>query len=96
MAANPPSNPEPCVIDSNEQNLGIETGKIADLSNESAALLPGKQDVDAKRTGTLDNAELLRQEQAAAKVQAAFRGYLVIFFCIKLYSLMENHLFRIL
>lgn len=50
------------------------------------AFLPGKQGADTEgdeRLISANNREILQQEQAATKAQAAFRGYMVISFGVK-------------
>ena len=68
----------PNVIDKNEvlesENREASGGRI--LSGEPEADIQGCQ-----QPNTLNNPDRTRQEQAAIKAQAAFRGFLVNFYC---------------
>lgn len=105
LGANLPliSDPEPFITGRSEQSRGIENGTTANLSHDAAMLLPGNQDTDTKETpdlGSQSNVQIVRQEQAAVKVQAALRGYLArrAFWALKgiirLQALIRGHLVR--
>lgn len=68
------------LVGRNEGKLEKENKEAANSSHDKEDILPGKQETDALGS-TPQNApydpEKIRQEQAATKAQAAFRGYLV-------------------
>lgn len=77
--------PTPQTTDKGRDQTEIERG-VANLPSSEVTLLSGVQGADGQGTIVLNSAdsdELNRQQQAATKVQAAFRGYLVIFYGIE-------------
>lgn len=59
-----------------------EIGVTANLPHDAVVSMPAKQGAHTEGTMGLDSAgsaEITRQEQAATKAQAAFKGYLVTF-----------------
>ena len=59
-----------------------EIGVTANLPHDAVVSMPAKQGAHTEGTMDLDSAgsaEITRQEQAATKAQAAFKGYLVTF-----------------
>lgn len=88
LDVNPPliSAPVFHTTDRSGENSGLEKGTTGNLPHDAGASLPQSQAADTKGTmglGSPNNAEMHREEQAATKVQAALRGYLVIFSCVK-------------
>lgn len=70
-----------------DENTELERGISANLSCD-AVLLPGIQGTDTEGVMVLNsanNSEIIRQEQAATKAQAAVRGYLVICLCPRMH-----------
>lgn len=68
----------PNIIDKNEI-LGFENREAS-----GGGILSGEQDADiqgCRQLNALNDPERIRLEQAATKSQAAFRGYLVNFYC---------------
>lgn len=65
----------------------IDKNEMLELENREASggrILSGDQDADiqaCRQLNTLNDPERTRQEQAATKAQAAFRGFLVNFYC---------------
>ncbi|XP_043704674.1 protein IQ-DOMAIN 31-like isoform X4 [Telopea speciosissima] len=79
-AVDPPliSHVTPGTTDGNGGNSTLEKGVPSNLQCD-AEVLPGNQDPDSHRTAgpeAANDPERVRQEQAATKAQAAFRGYL--------------------
>ena len=73
LAVDPP-------VATNEKKWG-ENREAANLSLEKGMVLHGNRDADTQETPQPDamkDPERIRQEQAATKAQAAFKGYLVI------------------
>lgn len=70
----------PHATDNGEENLGLVKGTASILPQDPGLPSPVNPTTGF---GLTNNADSTRQEQAAAIVQAAFRGYLVIFACIK-------------
>lgn len=73
------SNPLPVVTERNGHNLANGNQAVAKPSEELSTLVSGSQDGNVTSVGltSVDNSGTLNQEQAAAKVQAAVRGFLV-------------------
>lgn len=72
------------VTDRGRNNVEFEKGTTAGAPCDGADFLTANQGVDTQSTldlNSIDTAELRRQEEAATKAQAAFRGYLVICSC---------------
>lgn len=68
-------------IDRGEEKTELDKGTTTGLPGDSVVLSSVAQGVDSQLTlGTVsvDDAELQRQDKAATKAQAVFRGYLVI------------------
>lgn len=68
-------------FDSGDQ-AGLEKGTSTDFACETTSLSSATHDIDPHANGAIstDDAELKRQEHAATIAQAAFRGYLVLFY----------------
>ncbi|CAM8909829.1 unnamed protein product [Rhodiola kirilowii] len=96
------SNPVPVVIERNGHNLASGNQTFVKPPEESSSLLSGTQDGSVKSAGvtSICNSDILKQEKAAAKVQAALRGYLArrAFWALKgiirLQALIRGHLVR--
>lgn len=76
------SHPTPVITVLSDRQLELESQVTANLPHNGGTLLPGNQEADLQGSTTqvsLSDAEKIRQEKAATLVQAAFRGYLVIF-----------------
>lgn len=89
FASVPPvaSYPDPITVDRNERNLEFESKEAESASHDGGILLAASQDTEAQGSTPPEvpcDPEQIRKEQAATKAQAAFRGYLVIFY-LKLY-----------
>lgn len=72
----------PKTTHSNERKLELENKEAVDGSESGAMSLPGSQVADSQNftpEDAPDDPGRIRQEEAATKAQAAFRGYLVIF-----------------
>lgn len=81
MAANPSVISDVVLHTSDRIEENSERKVISSLSQDVVVLLPEKQAVVIEGTTGLAPADIMeftRQEQAATKAQAAFRGYLVI------------------
>lgn len=101
------SNLPPQTTYRSDENTELERGISASLSFDAVSL-PANQGADTEGVVVLNsanNAELIRQDQAATKAQAAVRGYLVICFCLHiracacvihnvLHFILENSLLR--
>lgn len=99
LALDPPvvSVPAPHTTDRSVGNSVLERATTDNLPHDVVLLSPGSQDVDTKANvelGLPNNTDIIRLEQAATKAQAAFRGYLVIFSCIKYWKLHGLSLLR--
>lgn len=95
FAVNPPVVLDPALQTTNTSgdNMEFENG-VENLPSSKVTLLPGTQGGDGHGATILNSAdsdELNRQQQAATKAQAAFRGYLVIF-CVIKYCTYDNQL----
>lgn len=60
-----------------EQSLELEKGDNHDIGQNAVPLLSGVDNVGFEGLN-MSAAEIIRQEKAASKVQATFRGYLVM------------------
>ncbi|XP_048139416.1 protein IQ-DOMAIN 31-like isoform X2 [Rhodamnia argentea] len=82
-----------------EQSLELEKGDIHDVGQNAVPLLAGLDNVSFEGLN-MSAAEIIRQEKAASKVQATFRGYLarrafrVLKGIIRLQALIRGHLVR--
>lgn len=86
LAVNPSVIPNVALHTSNRVEENSEKGSSANLPHDAVVSLPGKQGAHTEGTMGLDSpgsAEVIRHEQAATKAQAAFRGYLVMLYCMK-------------
>lgn len=76
-------------VDRGAENIESIKGVPGDAC-DPATSIPAKQGVALLETTVLspaDDEERVRQEEAATKAQAAFRGYLVIINCLVLFRL---------
>jgi hypothetical protein len=86
LAVNPSVISNVALHTSNRIEENSEKGLSANLPHDAVVSFPGKQGAHTKGTMGLDSpgsAEVTRHEQAATKAQAAFRGYLVMLYCMK-------------
>jgi hypothetical protein len=86
LAANPSVISDVALHTSNRIEENSEKGVTVNLAHDAVVSIPGKQGACTEGTTGLDSAdsaEIAKQEQAATKAQAAFRGYLVSFSCMK-------------
>jgi hypothetical protein len=76
---------EPVLVSAHNNETVREVAKGDNSNVQGEVAVPDvNQDLEKQVTVGSDasnDAERLREEQAAVKAQAAFRGYLVIFFC---------------
>uniref|UniRef100_A0A7N0RES5 DUF4005 domain-containing protein n=1 Tax=Kalanchoe fedtschenkoi TaxID=63787 RepID=A0A7N0RES5_KALFE len=104
VATNDPviSDPQPVVVHRNGENFESGNQTAAKPSDDSSTLLSESQYGGVISTGltSADNSEIMKQDQAAAKVQAALRGFLArrAFWALKgiirLQALIRGHLVR--
>ncbi|KAL9685316.1 hypothetical protein QQ045_022764 [Rhodiola kirilowii] len=104
VATNDPviSDPQPVVVERNRHNLASGNLTIAKPPEERSTLLPVSLDGDviSLEMTSDDKSDVLKQEKAAAKVQAALRGFLArrAFWALKgiirLQALTRGHLVR--
>lgn len=74
------SHPTPNTIDTNEGVPKITNNEAANVLHERSISIPGNQDAEVQGSTCQDapsDPERIREEEAATKAQAAFRGYLV-------------------
>uniref|UniRef100_A0A7N0V267 DUF4005 domain-containing protein n=1 Tax=Kalanchoe fedtschenkoi TaxID=63787 RepID=A0A7N0V267_KALFE len=96
------SDPQPVAVYRNGVNLESGDQTVTKPVDESTSLLSGSQDGGVKSTEltSVDHSYTLQQQQAAAKVQAALRGFLArrAFWALKgiirLQALIRGHLVR--
>lgn len=83
LAASPPVVLDPTLQTNNQsENNGEFDNGFQNVPSSMVTSLPGTQGGDGHGTtisDSADSAELRRQQEAATKAQAAFRGYLVRF-----------------
>jgi hypothetical protein len=78
---------EPVLVSAHNNETAREAAKGENSSVQEVPVTDVSQDLEKQGTvgsDTSNDAERLREEQAAVKAQAAFRGYLVIFVFLKL------------
>lgn len=103
LAANPSVISDVALHTSNRIEENSEKGVTVNLAHDAVVSIPGKQGACTEGTTGLDSAdsaEIAKQEQAATKAQAAFRGYLArrafhaLKGIIRLQALIRGHLVR--